>query len=431
MFKRLIVLAVVMCSSAIVVRAQTQADPSSGAIEDIVAGQRNVGTSKTVPALGLLLIQRIDVVNDLIDQNALQTALKELKELEQRPGLSPFEEAVIMEMLAFVYGSMGETDLAIEYYEKVLEEEEIPPPMHQGALYTLAHMYSEKEDFEKSIELIWEWFSYEKEPFAEAFMFMGSCHAALENYEEALPWMERAIEDSVRPIEGWYNVTVSLYLTLEKFDKAIPMLKTMLKHWTQRPHYWDSLASAYQVTSDEAAAYDTTMTAYANGMLTDPEKILALVEMSYYNDVPFTAGSILENEMIAGVVPETEMNLQVLIEIWIAAREYDRAIAAIDRIVNYTDAGPYYMRAARLYGQSGGWVGAAESAEKALDAGVENRVQALVVAGSAYSELLKYEEAIEAFRTIIEIGGKEERKNAANWIEFIEETWQYQAQISQ
>jgi len=398
--------------------------------EDGVIGafkSRQVGADRTASGIGMLLIQRIEVVNEYIDQNAFQSALDELLALERRPNLSPFEAAVITELKGFVYASMGKTDFAIEAYEEALEGEELPHPMHQGALYTLAHLYSSERDFDKSVELMLEWFRYEQQPFAEAYMFLGSALAALERYEQALPWMERAIEISIRPVESWYQVTYSLYVQLEQYDKAVPMLKTMLEYWSRVPQYWEALASVYQQTGEDRAAFDTTMTAYVNGMLTTPDRLLGLVEMALHHNVPFTAGSILENEMNAGIVPETEANLNLLIDSWTMAREYDRAIAAIDRVVRQADAGPHHFRAAVLQLQSGNWSGAAASAEKALAAGQENPERALVVAGTAWSELGEFDKAIAAFRKIRETGNEQERRNAERWITFVEESRSLQA----
>lgn len=401
--------------------------------EDGVIGahnNRSLGSAKESPSIRMLLMLRIDMVNRYIDQNALQAAMDELLELQRRAGLAPFEEAVLLQLTGYVYAGMGKPDLAIEAYEQILAGEELPQPMHQGALYTLAHLYAEKQAFEKTIELMLEWFQYEQEPIAESYMLLGSSLASLARYEEALPWTERAIEKSVRPFQAWYEITYSIYVELEQYDKAIAMLKVMLKHWTRNPEYWEALAGLYQQTNDERAAFDTTMTAYINGMLTDTLDILALVDMSHHYETPFVAGSILENEMIAGVVPETLDTLNSLIDIWIAAREYDRAVATIDKIVAYTDGGPYYMRAARLNIQSGNWTGAATSVEKALAAGVDDPVQALVVLGTAYSELGEYEKSIAAFRRVVETGSEEERGNAENWIEFVEETRAYRSVIS-
>ena len=82
------------------------------------------------------------------------------------------------------------------------------------------------------------------------------------------------------------------------------------------------------------------------------------------------------------------------------------------------------MRAARLAVQSGDFEVAAESAEKALAAGIDDRVAALVVAGSAYAELGRWDQSTAAFREVVDIGNEDERDNAGNWIRYVEESRQ-------
>lgn len=402
-------------------RTAPNADPDG--IMD-VHGSRNLGADREAPVIGLMLIQRIDKVNRLIDQNAFRTAATELEELTNLPRLSPLEIAVIDELTGFVYGQMNETGLAIEHYQRALESKALPTPMHQGAQYSLAHLHAANSDYVSAIELMVDWFQFQPDPFAESFMFMGSNYAALEQYADSLPWVERAIERAERPIEDWYQITYSIHIELGRYDKAIAMLKTMLRYWSQVPEYWEALAALYQETGENKAAHDTKMTAYINGMLRTEQSILSLVDMSLIYDTPFAAGTILENEMFAGVVAEREQTLVILVDIWIAAREYDKAIAAIDKLAAYTNPGPNYMRAAQLYVQSGDFAGAAASAEKALAADIDDRIAALVVAGSAFAELGEWDKSIAAFREVANIGNDDERDNAGNWIRYVEESRQ-------
>ena len=395
--------------------------------EDGVLGahrSRNLGADREAPGIGMLLIQRIDIVNRMIDQNGFRSALTELQELANYPRLSEFETAVINLLTGYVYAQTEEYDLAINHYTSALESEVLPTPTHQGALYSLAHLYASTQKYEKAIEIMLDWLQFEPDPFAEAYMFMGSNIAALEDYAGALPWMERAIEKSERPIESWYQITYTLHIELEQYDKAVPMLKSMIGYWPRISEYWKALAGLYQELGDERGTYDTTMTAYINGMLTHEQDILSLVDMTLIHDTPFAAGTILENEMIAGVVEEREATLSALIDVWIAAREYEKAIAALEKAADVSDPAFHYMRAAQLHVQSGNFEGAAHSAEKALGAGVDDRVNALVIAGSAYSELGDWDRSIAAFRQVAEIGDDDERDNAENWIRFVEESRQ-------
>jgi tetratricopeptide (TPR) repeat protein len=386
-------------------------------------------------SIGAQLHNRLENINTMIlaekYQEALhdiQGALDDVESLNEKNHID-FVKATLYQMMGYVHGLIPNVDLSIENFEMALETEALLPQEQQGVRYALANQYASKEDFEKAIEIMRGWFAYERNPFAAAFLFTGGCFSALEQYEDALPLVERAIELSDRPIESWYRMAVSLQFKLEKYEDAIATLKIMLTYWTQIPEYWEQLAGAYSEIGEDQAALDTTMVAYTNGMVRLPQRILSLVELNLAHGIPLTAGEILEKEMNIGVIPETERNLSILIQIWIGAREYDRAIAVIDKIVKISDASDYYMQAAQLSVQVGDWSNAADSAKKALDAGAE-RVNSLMMIGTAYAEQGMYEQAIDAFENAREIGDGKERENAEQWIEFVAETRDYQALLS-
>ena len=50
--------------------------------------------------------------------------------------------------------------------------------------------------------------------------------------------------------------------------------------------------------------------------------------------------------------------------------------------------------------------------------------------GVAYLEQGMHAEALEAFENVREIGNDQERENAEQWIEFVEEKQAFQAQVS-
>ena len=127
-----------------------------------------------------------------------------------------------------------------------------------------------------------------------------------------------------------------------------------------------------------------------------------------------------------GTVEEKKRTLDILLQSWIAAREYDRAVAAIDRLVPYAEDGQYFLQAAGIYNETGKWQKVADNAVKALDAGLDEPVQALMLAGTAYSELDRFEEALTSFRRVREIGNTSERGTAGSWISFVEEKQQTQ-----
>jgi tetratricopeptide (TPR) repeat protein len=371
---------------------------------------------------------KIETVGKLIDEEDYDRALVEMQLLENR-SLNKYERAAVWQMTGYVHGVKGNTALAIEYSEKALAAQTLPRFAHQGVLYSLASLYSAEENYERSIELLQLWFQYEAEPFADAYMLMGSWQAALSRYEEALPFIKQAISLAEIPAENWYALEVDILFVLENYAAAVPVLKLMLSYWPRRSRYWDMLAGAYLQMDDEKAALDVMMTAYNNSLVTDPQRILEIVGLNMAHDTPFAAASILENEMIAGVVPEDLVNLKILLQIWLNAREYVRAIATIEKIVALENDGSYLLQAAKIQAKTGDWGGVANSAVRAINAGVDNSASALLLQGMAQAELGEFAKALVIFQNVTATGNDEEQKTATAWIRYVEEELSFRSNV--
>jgi tetratricopeptide (TPR) repeat protein len=372
---------------------------------------------------------KLETVGKLLDEENFDRALVEMQQLERR-SLNKYERAAVWQMIGYVHGVLGNSTLAIEHLEKALAAQALPQIAHQGVLYSLASLYSGEGEFQRSIDLLQLWFQYEEEPIADAYMLMGSWHAALSRYEDALPFVKKAIAIVETPFESWYALEIDIHFALQNYVEVIPVLKSMLSYWPRKPRYWNMLASAYLELDDDKAALDVMMTAYNNNQLTDPQRILGLVGLNVAYDTPFTAGSILENEMNAGVVPDDLANLKSLLQIWLDAREYTRAIVTIEKIIAIESDSNFLLQAAKIQVKTGDWRGAADSATKALAAGVDNPVSALILQGTALAELDEYEEALVIFRKVTVSGNEGEQQTAAAWIRYIEERLSFQSQVA-
>ena len=95
---------------------------------------RNMGADRQSPGMGMMLVQRIDAVNNMIDQNAYRSALTELQALSNRPNLNELEIAVIDQLLGYVHGLVKEYERAIGHYRRAREAEALPTAAHQGTL---------------------------------------------------------------------------------------------------------------------------------------------------------------------------------------------------------------------------------------------------------------------------------------------------------
>lgn len=368
---------------------------------------------------------RLSAIHDMMGEDRLGEALTAIEKLE-RQRLSKYEEALVKQTKGFVYAQQNREAQAIQSFEAALKTNSLPPTAHQGMLYSLAGLYASQDQFMKSIETMREWFRYEAEPIPDAYIMIGSGFAELERFDNALPYVLKAIEKSKEPRKAWYMLAIAIHFERSRYAAAADLLLEMLRYWPDEARYWDMLSSCYLELNDDQRALDTMMVAYNSGMLTNPIRILALVQLNLMRDIPYTAGTILQDELGKGTLERDEDNLRLLLQAWLSAREYDRAVETIDRLSEFAENGDYYLQAARIYNETGEWQKVINNVVKALDAGLDEPVDALMLQGIANAELDRFDDAERAFIRVRSLGDSSDRRNAGSWIAFVDEKRQLQ-----
>lgn len=377
--------------------------------------RRDVNAAMSEP-----VYRKLSAIHDHLGEDELSSALGGLKKLSNQR-LSKYEKALVHQTYGFVYAQQGDETQAIRSFEQSIATNSMPALSHQGMLYSLAGLYVAEGQYLKSIDRIREWFRYEKSPNPEAYILIAASFTELQQFDNALPYVLKAIEKAADPHENWYMLAIAIHFQKQHFREAVNMLVTMLQYWPDKARYWEMLAGSYLELEEDKLALDTMMLSYTNGMLTKPTHVRAVAQLNLMHDIPYTAGVILEKEIAKGTIESSEENLKLLLQSWLSAREYDRAVDIINRLETYADGGEYFLQAAQIYNETGEWEKVVENTSKALDAGLKKPADALMLAGSAYSELDRFADATRAFSRAREIGDKNHRRNADSWIAFVKE----------
>lgn len=364
--------------------------------------------------------RRLNSIHELLAEEKYTDALSSLAKLDDMR-LNQHEEALVAQTYGFTYVQQGKHQLALKYFEKSLALNALPAAAQQGLLYSLSGLYAAEEQFLKCIETMREWFRYEEDPIADAYMIIGSAFTELDRYAEALPYVQKAIQKSEEPRENWYLLELAIYVEMNRFRDAVALLKKVVQIWPDTPKYWDMLASSYLELNEDNAALDTLMIAYTKGLLESESKIIALVQLNMLQNIPYTAGTILEKEVAAGRVAASKKNLELLLQAWLSSREYSRAVNTIDRLAPLSDDGAYFMQKAGIYNELGEWAKVTAAVDQALNMGLEKQAEAYMLAGMAHTELQQYDKALAAFRDAMRVGDTKQRQNADAWIEFVQE----------
>jgi len=181
------------------------------------------------------------------------------------------------------------------------------------------------------------------------------------------------------------------------------------------------MAGAHQALNEDVEALAALMAAYNGGLIDEPAKLLNLVRLNMYVELPYQAGRILGRAIEAGVVEASPANLELLLQAWTAAREFDRAAEVVDRLATLTADGDLLLRKARLMMEQNRWQAMLEAARQGLEIGnVGKPGEAWLMIGIALLELDQLRESRRAFQQAQEFDA-DSRRQAREWQRFVEE----------
>ncbi len=371
--------------------------------------------------MGERAYRRFDTIQTLYSENKYQETLTAVQNY-LATDLNPYERAMGEQIYGFVLISLDRLNEAVPRFEKAIELNALPNNAHFNMMRSLAQLYASREEWQKSIDMMTQYLRYQPTPSPEDSIMMAQNYAQMNRYRDALPWVDRAIaEGGAKAQESWYQLKLAIYFELKDYRGALPVLKILASRWPNKLTYWETLAGAHQELNQDADALAALMTAYDGGLITTQPKLLNLVRMSMYLELPYQGGQILSRAIEAGQVEANAANLRLLLQAWTSAREYDRAGAVIDRLAPMTGEGDLFVQKARLMMEQNQWQPTVDAARKALELGnVGKPGAAWLMIGIAEMELGNLREARNAFQQAQEFDANT-RRQAREWQRFVED----------
>ncbi|MCZ6559743.1 MAG: tetratricopeptide repeat protein [Gammaproteobacteria bacterium] len=364
----------------------------------VLAQQYSCPTDERKPrqtAMDERTYRRLSVVHELLGNSALPEAMQKLKVLAAKGGFTPYEEAQIEQTYGFILAQMGGEEnyrRAYPHFERAIALDALPDSAQKGMMYSLASLYASMGRYQDTIDMMMKWRCLEKEPPGSALVLISSSYAQLEKLREALPWVQEAISSQPeKPVESWYQLELAIFYELSQYQNAANALRIVLTHWPDKARYWEMLAGAYQELRQDGNALAAMMLAYHKGLLVKESRLVNLVRMNLFLENPYAGGSILDTEINRGRVQATQKNLELLLNAWTAAREFDKAISVIDRLGPMSDDGEFYYQKAQLFMEKADWREVVTAADMAVEkGGLKNVCSAFLMKGVANAELDHY-----------------------------------------
>lgn len=381
--------------------------------------------TRRTPALRNKVYEKLAEAQAAAEEKDLSKAAKVLDEMlagRRDNELNSYELANVYNLYAFVHYSREDYDKALQAYENVVKQPDIPLAMEINTRYTIAQLYFVQERWQDGIRALQSWFEMTENPNASAYVLLAQGYYQLKDYDRALTNVETAIDmfrrDGKVPKEQWLNLARFLYFEKNDINQAVATLEELLKHYPKK-QYWVQLSHMYGEQKKDPKQVAAMETAYVQDLLDKGTEMVTMAYLYLNAEVPYKAAKVMDKGLSGEAIEETSKNYEILGNAYRQAQEVEKAIPAMEEAAARSDDGELYTRLGNIYLDGEEYGKAIEAITKGLNrGGVKRPDNARLVLGMAYFNEKQYDKARQAFQA----AGRDERskKFAEQWIKYMD-----------
>ncbi len=370
--------------------------------------------------LGKAAFQRIEEAQKRLAEEQYDAALEILRGVQTGQGYKPYEKAVALQTMGFVYAGLGDYPKTIKTFEAAIATGHLPVRVVNDLTYNLAQLNLAEGRHIKALALLARWFNtVEGEPAADAYALKAQIHLIMNDLPAAEKAIRMALSKAETPKRNWIRILLSVLLQQERFAAARPVLEDAVQRWPGQKVFWQQLAAVYYEVDEEKLAFVAQQAMHIQAMLQSSKELSHMAQLYLYHNVPIKAATVLQTGIDDGSIEKSEQNYEILAQAYMRAREWKKAVVPLTRVAEKSKKGKFYQQLGQSYVQDENWTKAEVALQNALaKGGLEDPADSWFLLGITRTRLEKWDQAIDAFRK----AGDDDRlaKDAFRWIRSIE-----------
>jgi len=314
--------------------------------------------------------------------------------------LSPYERGTVERILFSIAYSQERFDQARQHLQNAINSGGLNQQQIDEARYQSAQLFMQEEKWREGAAALEEWFQTAQNPNSAAYYLLAVAYYQLEDFQRALPPAQKAVElmDKSKPNESWLSMLSALYLQREEYREAIPVLQQLIVAAPSKKTYWMQLSSVYGQMEDYANALAVMQLAYSAGLVTEDAEVRRLADLLLFNEVPYRGAQVLEAAIEKRIVTLDEKLYEKLANCWIAAQEFDKSLAPLQRAAELAPNGDTFIRLGEVQVQREDWDAAIAAVQRGVDKGqLRDPGNAQLMLGIAHYNQKRYSDAVPYF----------------------------------
>jgi tetratricopeptide (TPR) repeat protein len=332
--------------------------------------------------------------------------------------LSPYEASRVWQLYASIYNSQEKYGDARNAIQQAIASGGLNEVELDQANFNIAQLYLAEEKWKEGAAALEGWIAKTPKPNSNAYYLLAVAYYQMGDERRALPPAEKAVSMSEKPQPSWLQLLLALYLKNEQYAKAEPFVRKLVAAEPNKKANWVQLSAVLGAQEKYDGALVALQLAYHLGLLTEDSDLRRLADLMAYNNIPYRCGTMLTKEIAAKHVNNDGAVQEKIANCWVAAREWDRAVAPLRAAAQMKNSGDLFTRLGEVHVQREDWKAAVDALRQALATGnAKDPGNADLLLGMAYYNLKQPKEARAAFQRAM---STRHAKQAEGWIRVID-----------
>jgi tetratricopeptide (TPR) repeat protein len=343
---------------------------------------------------GKILNEAIELLN--MEQYAQANAKINTLKLDQ---LSPYERGKVEQIMFNIAYSQDRFEEARGHLQKAIDSGGLNAVEIDQARYQSAQLFMQEEKWKEGAAALEEWFKTATNPNSAAYYLLAVAYYQQDDFDRALAPAKKAVELMDKPNENWLQMLSALHLQREEFRDAIPILQQLVTVAPEKKTYWMQLSSVYGQMEDYPNALAIMQLAHSAGLVTEDSEVRRLADLLLFNDVPYRGAQVLESAIEKKQVTLDDKLYEKLANCWIAAGEFDKSLAPLQRAAEMASTGDAFIRLGEVQVQREDWPAAIAAVQRGVEKGqLKDPGNAQLMLGIAHYSQKEYDAARPFFQ---------------------------------
>ena len=377
-----------------------------------------VAEEATTPKISATLYKKLTQTEKLITQKLYGKALQILQGLLVDTKEKQYEQATVLKSISSVHALKGHYKMAADYLLKAIQLNALPEQQSKQAVLDLGQLYMATEQYRKAINTLEPWLASNKVSESHIHVLVANAYAQLKQYRKARPYIKKAIKGSHKPEEAWHQLDLALCFELHDYKAATKVLTRLINQYPNKKEYWNQLASVYSQTQEHKKSASIQHLAYKKGFMTSEKDIVDLSILFLHIGTPYRAAHLLDKAIKQKKIASHSKNWELLAHAWQMAKEFDKAINALEKASKLNSQGRLYQRLGQIYAEQEDWKKASVALQKAINKGnLSYTGDTYLLLGMTYYEQQQLVSAKAAFINASKYARN--KKAAKQWLSYI------------